>query len=78
MTQLVEVDTRKRVSLGAVAREPGTQYMAEVDDDGVITLTPAVIMSEIEVRMLHRPDILTALDKAVTDDVWVPRPVRRR
>lgn len=78
MTQLVEVDSRKRVSLGPAAREPGTQYMAEVDEDGIITLTPAVVMSEVEARLLQRPDILASVHKAITDDVWVSRPVRRK
>jgi hypothetical protein len=78
MAHLVEVDNRKRVSLGAVAREPGTQYMAEVDDDGVIVLTPAVIMSEVEARLLQRPDILAAIERSRSTDGTTRRPVRRR
>jgi hypothetical protein len=78
MAQLVEVDNRKRISLGSAVRAVGTQYMVEVDPDGVITLTPALVLSEVEARLLHRPDILAAVDKAITDDVWVSRPARRK
>jgi hypothetical protein len=38
---LIDVDARKRISLGALALHD--HYLGEIDDDGVITLVPAVI-----------------------------------
>lgn len=38
---LIDVDARKRISLGALALHD--HYLGEIDDDGVIVLTPAVI-----------------------------------
>jgi hypothetical protein len=78
MTQLVEVDSRRRISLGPAVREAGTHYMVEVDDDGVITLTPAVVMSEAEVRLLQRPDILAEVERSRREPDNDARPVRRR
>lgn len=78
MTYLVEVDSRKRVSLGGVAGEPGTRYMAEVDEEGVITLSPAVIMTELEARLLQRPDIMAAVEHSRRTLESGPRPVRNR
>jgi hypothetical protein len=41
----LEVDARKRVSLGKLAAH--RWYLAAVDDDGTITLTPAVVMPAV-------------------------------
>lgn len=38
MIRLLELDSRKRLSLGDLAKH--SLYSARVDDDGVITLTP--------------------------------------
>ena len=38
----MEVDSRKRISLGPLARH--RFYLVEEDADGVITLTPAVVV----------------------------------
>jgi hypothetical protein len=39
---LLQLDGRRRVSLGALATH--AYYLAEVADDGVITLTPAEVV----------------------------------
>jgi hypothetical protein len=39
---VIDVDSRKRASLGRLARHE--RYIGEVSDDGVITLTPAKIV----------------------------------
>jgi hypothetical protein len=38
---LIDVDARKRISLGALALHD--HYLGEIDEDGVIVLVPAVI-----------------------------------
>lgn len=46
----LELDSRKRVSLGSLATSK--LYLAAVDDDGVIVLTPAVVMTKAEAEDL--------------------------
>lgn len=81
MTTLLEVDSRKRVSLGQ-AGELADRYLMERGPDGVITLTPAVVMSPAEVRLLGRLDILEAVDDSRTFSAAggesAGTPVRRR
>jgi hypothetical protein len=38
---LLEVDSRRRISLGSLARHD--RYLVEVSEDGVIVLTPAIV-----------------------------------
>lgn len=42
--RVLVVDKRKRVTLGALAKHG--IYLARVQDDGVIVLTPAAVISE--------------------------------
>jgi hypothetical protein len=46
---LLEVDSRRRISLGPLAQHD--RYLVEVEDDGVIVLTPAVVLSVAEARL---------------------------
>ena len=48
----LELDSRKRVSLGALAKSK--LYLADVSPDGVIVLTPAVVMTKTEAEELSR------------------------
>lgn len=43
---LLEVDSRRRISLGSLARHD--RYLVEVSEDGVIVLTPAIVMPVTE------------------------------
>lgn len=80
MSTLLEVDGRKRVSLGAAAT--AERYLLEQDEGGVITLTPAVVMTADEVKLLSRPDITEAVErsraKALAGSPGAARPTRRR
>jgi hypothetical protein len=46
---LLEVDGRRRISLGSLAVHD--RYLAEVEEDGTIVLTPAVVMSLAQARL---------------------------
>ena len=46
----LELDSRKRVSLGSLATSK--LYLANVDRDGTIVLTPAVVMTKAEAEDL--------------------------
>lgn len=47
---LLELDSRKRVSLGPLATSKF--YLASVDERGVITLIPAVVMAKADLEEL--------------------------
>ena len=48
---LLEMDSRRRVNLSGLARHD--RYLAEVEENGTITLTPAVVMGTAEfVRLM--------------------------
>jgi hypothetical protein len=43
--KLLEVDSRRRVSLGPLAKSE--LYLVEVEEDGTIILTPAVVVPAV-------------------------------
>jgi len=47
---LLEVDSRRRISLGSLAEHD--RYLVDVEEDGTIVLTPAVVMSRAQARLL--------------------------
>ena len=47
---LVEVDSRRRISLGQLGHP--SRYLATVDSDGPILLRPAVVITELEARLM--------------------------
>lgn len=58
---LLEVDSRKRISLGSLAEHD--RYLAEVEDDGTIVLTPAVVMSAAQARLLAAAETSRRIDE---------------
>jgi antitoxin YefM len=76
---LIEVDDRRRVTLGKLAGH--RRYLAHAEGDGTVVLTPAVVMPEDQARLLARPDVMDAIDAFAADPeatgVRRPRPVRR-
>lgn len=76
MAMLLDVDARRRISLGALAA--ADRYLVDVDEDGVITLSPAVVMTEMEARLARRPDVLAQVEQSRTSGEDAGRPVRRR
>ncbi len=49
---LLELDERRRASLGRIGRPEHRRYLVAEEPDGTIVLTPAVVMSELEARFL--------------------------
>lgn len=78
MAQLIETDSRHRISLGALAAHD--HYLADVEDDGTIVLIPAVVMGAAEAALLSRSDLLDRIDSNRAADFPGPRkrPTRRR
>ena len=59
--QLVEIDSRGRVTLGRSKVAAG-RYLLEVAADGVVLLHPATVMTSGQARLLARPDIMDIID----------------
>jgi len=63
--ELIELDDRGRAPLRKFARPKG-RYLVEVDDDGVIRLYPAAVMTELELSMWrHRPQDAARIDASL-------------
>lgn len=73
---LIEVDTRRRITLPKTAQHD--LYMASTSPDGTITLVPAVVRSALEEALRQRPGYMERLesdaaagpDRAVRFDDW--------
>jgi antitoxin YefM len=62
---LVEVDDRRRVTLGKLARH--RRYLARTEGDGTVVLIPAIVMPEDQARLLARPEVMEAIDAFAAD-----------
>lgn len=71
---LIELDTRRRVSLGRVGRPEHTRYLVSEEDDGTLVLIPAAVVSDLEARFLQDPDLLARIE----EDRRHPERFRRR
>jgi hypothetical protein len=64
---LIELDERGRAPLRKYGRPRG-RYLVEVDEDGVIHLYPAAVMTELEAGMWHhRPEDAARIDASLAD-----------
>ena len=72
---LVEVDQRRRVSLGKIGHTNHSRYLATVEPDGTIIFRPAVVMTEIEARFLQNKDLVNKIrTQRQNPAAYVPRP----
>ncbi|OFW65144.1 MAG: hypothetical protein A2135_03260 [Actinobacteria bacterium RBG_16_67_15] len=72
---LVELDQRRRVSLGKLGHADHTRYLASVEPDGTIVLRPAVVMTELEARLLANGELVDSIsDQRTRPKEYVPRP----
>lgn len=58
----VETDTRSRVSLKRLGVREHRQYLAHVEADGTVVLTPAVVVSEAEARFRNNPELVAQIE----------------
>jgi len=75
--KLLELDERRRTSLGKIGRQQDRRYLVTELPDGTVILRPAVVLSEAELRLLSDPDRLARVDAALADPEsavpWTPR-----
>lgn len=55
---LVELDDRRRVSLGRIGRQEHTRYLVTEEPDGTLVFTPAVVLSELEAKLLANDELV--------------------
>ena len=65
MSELVEVDSRRRVTLGAHARHQ--RYLVTSEPDGTVILIPAVVLSEAEARFIRDPELVDKVKSDLAD-----------
>jgi hypothetical protein len=77
--ELLEVDERGRTTLGG-PRGVRRRYLETDLPDGTVILHPAVVMSELQARLLAAPEVLAAVTSgnATPDAELVARPRRPR
>lgn len=60
-TTLIEVDDRRRMSLGKLGRH--SRYLAHEQPDGTLILEPAVVLTEAEARLLANKDLMAQIEE---------------
>ncbi len=75
--RLVELDDRRRVSLGKIGRPEHTRYIVEEEPDGTLVLTPAVVMSELEAKLLANRELVERINANRADPGRLVRRERR-
>lgn len=63
---LIELDERRRASLGKVGRPEHRRYLA-TEHDGVITLTPVRVITEADARRLGITELVDQIERSVKD-----------
>ena len=77
----LELDDRRRVSLGKIGRREHTRYLVDEEPDGTLIFRPAVVMAEAQARLLERGETVEAIDAFLDDPsqgVRRDRPGRRQ
>jgi hypothetical protein len=65
--ELIELDDRGRAPLRKYGHPRG-RYLVEADEDGVIHLYPAAVMTELEAAMWrHRPEDASRIDASLAN-----------
>lgn len=72
---LIELDQRRRASLGKIGHEGHRRYLATIEPDGTIILRPAVVMTELEASFLSNPGLVDSIRQQRKDPgAYVKRP----
>lgn len=72
---LIELDDRRRVSLGKLGHH--ARYLASEQEDGTIVLEPAVVLTEAEARFMANGALVATIEEnRQNPDRSAPRPRR--
>ena len=75
--QLVELDERRRESLGRIGRQEHTRYLVTEESDGTLVFTPAVVLSELELKLLANDELVDEILSNRTDSSRLVKRTRR-
>jgi hypothetical protein len=64
---LIELDERRRASLGKVGRPEHRRYLAHEEPNGTLVFVPAVVVPESEARLLANHDLVEQIERTITD-----------
>ncbi len=72
---VLELDDRRRASFGRIGRAEHRRYLVTQEPDGTIVMRPAVVITELEARMLANRELL---DRVAANRKDPSRLIRRR
>jgi hypothetical protein len=78
MDELLELDERRRASLGKIGKPEHRRYLVTEEPDGTIILTPAAVVSEHELRLLRNPEVMARIEASRRDPSRLVKRPRRR
>lgn len=67
MQHLVELDSRRRITLGRLGNPEHDRYLIHEEPDGTLVLTPAVVMSAHEAALLRHPELVEQIKADLAD-----------
>lgn len=78
MSQLVELDSRRRVALGRLGNPEHDRYLVTEHEDGSLVFTPAVVMTVHEAALLRHPELVEQIKADQADPASAVRSKARR
>jgi hypothetical protein len=67
MDVLLELDERRRVSLGRIGRAEHRRYLAHEEPDGTLVLVPAVVIPESQARLMANPTLVEQIERTIAE-----------
>jgi hypothetical protein len=67
-TTLIEVDSRRRVTLANLGRKGDTRYLVEEHEDGTLVFTPAAVMPQAFADLMANPELLAQVERGEAAD----------
>lgn len=64
---MIELDDRRRVSLGRIGKPEHNRYLVEEQADGTLVLIPAVVLTETEYLLLRSPELVASINEVIAD-----------
>ncbi len=78
MSQLVELDSRRRVALGRLGNPEHRRYLVTEESDGTLVFTPAVVMTAHEAALLRHPELVEQIEADRANPAGAVRSQARR
>ena len=64
---LIELDERRRASLGKIGRPEHRRYLAHEEPDGTLIFVPAVVVPESQARLMGNPELVEQIERAIAE-----------